>query len=447
MKHLAFLFLFGLLSTASFSQYVHKIKADSVKITNDSCNAELILENSTRNVQGSFLYNKGNGRTEFRKVLTKFSANVYLVGADTLQVSPPLDAVLNQYQQRQVARAWLDSMKLSKATFLGTDTTGEAPFLLAFNSAGKPMFQLRAYTSVDGYGNSLYLGDNAGANAGPRTGAENVGIGTDALKSTAGWGFNVAVGAYAMKANVSSGMNTAVGYNSLRFLNGGLSNTAIGSYAFYSQTGGGWNTAVGNNAGINFISGNDNTLLGQSAGAGLASGSYNVVIGGNTLSNVPVANYNTIVGHAAGGNATGSNNVFLGRAAGLNNTGSSNVFLGYNAGAYSGDKSNTLYIHNTGTETPLIYGEFANGRLVVNGTLSVNDSDPSNLGTSKFYVNGSSYLNGSVKLAGVLNLPASAAPTSSSDTSGSEGDLKRDAAGNLYLKANGQWLKFTGAAF
>jgi hypothetical protein len=47
------------------AQFIYKIKADSVLITNDSCTAELNLENSTKHVLG-FLYNKGNGRTEFR---------------------------------------------------------------------------------------------------------------------------------------------------------------------------------------------------------------------------------------------------------------------------------------------------------------------------------------------------------------------------------------------
>ena len=52
--------------SAAKAQYVYKIKADSVLITNDSCTAELIIENSTKNVKG-FLVNKGNGRTEFRR--------------------------------------------------------------------------------------------------------------------------------------------------------------------------------------------------------------------------------------------------------------------------------------------------------------------------------------------------------------------------------------------
>jgi len=50
------------------AQYVYKIKADSVLITNDSCTAELNLENRTKDTLG-FLYNKGKGRTEFRRMV------------------------------------------------------------------------------------------------------------------------------------------------------------------------------------------------------------------------------------------------------------------------------------------------------------------------------------------------------------------------------------------
>lgn len=67
------------------AQYTYKIKADSVKITNDSCTAELILENSTRQVDG-FLYNKGNGRTEFRKPAVRMGDSVFFIGADTLNL-------------------------------------------------------------------------------------------------------------------------------------------------------------------------------------------------------------------------------------------------------------------------------------------------------------------------------------------------------------------------
>jgi len=67
------------------AQYIYKIKADSVLITNDSCTAELNLENSTKNVKG-FLYNKGNGRTEFRRGAIKLNDSLYLIGSDTINV-------------------------------------------------------------------------------------------------------------------------------------------------------------------------------------------------------------------------------------------------------------------------------------------------------------------------------------------------------------------------
>src|SRR5688572_29655162 len=49
------------------AQVQTQIVGDSVRIRSNTGTAELILENSTKNVQG-FLYNKGNGRTEFRSV-------------------------------------------------------------------------------------------------------------------------------------------------------------------------------------------------------------------------------------------------------------------------------------------------------------------------------------------------------------------------------------------
>lgn len=80
---LLIILLLILSSTAVHAQYVYKIKADSLLVTNDSCNAEFNLENHTRNVKG-FLYNKGNGRTEFRSGVIKRNDTTYIVGNDTL---------------------------------------------------------------------------------------------------------------------------------------------------------------------------------------------------------------------------------------------------------------------------------------------------------------------------------------------------------------------------
>src|SRR5687768_18160174 len=71
-------------AVSAHAQFVHKIKADSVLITNDSCTAELNLENSTKHIKG-FLYNKGNGRTEFRKAV-KLNDSAFVFGEDTLVI-------------------------------------------------------------------------------------------------------------------------------------------------------------------------------------------------------------------------------------------------------------------------------------------------------------------------------------------------------------------------
>lgn len=83
MKKILLLTIAVISANVVFSQFIYKIKADSVLITNDSCVAELNLENSTKNIKG-FLYNRGNGRTEFRKGVIKLNDSTYLIGADTL---------------------------------------------------------------------------------------------------------------------------------------------------------------------------------------------------------------------------------------------------------------------------------------------------------------------------------------------------------------------------
>jgi hypothetical protein len=76
------------LASSLQAQYVYTIKADSVKITNcDS--AELIIENHTQNVPG-FLFNTGNGRTIFKKVLQSLSDSQYILGTDTLNIPRPV---------------------------------------------------------------------------------------------------------------------------------------------------------------------------------------------------------------------------------------------------------------------------------------------------------------------------------------------------------------------
>jgi hypothetical protein len=72
------------LEKALHAQYVYTIKADSVKITNTCDTAELIIENHTQTVPG-FLFNRGRGRTEFRRIAQLDDTSV-VVGGDTIHL-------------------------------------------------------------------------------------------------------------------------------------------------------------------------------------------------------------------------------------------------------------------------------------------------------------------------------------------------------------------------
>ena len=84
MKKFLSLLILLCIEKSLHAQYVYTIKADSVKITNTCDTAELIIENHTQNVPG-FLFNKGRGRTEFRRA-TLLNDSTVILGGDTLLI-------------------------------------------------------------------------------------------------------------------------------------------------------------------------------------------------------------------------------------------------------------------------------------------------------------------------------------------------------------------------
>lgn len=157
------------------------------------------------------------------------------------------------------------------------------------------------------------------------------------------------------------GLNTALGNNALSSNTTGSANTAIGGTALANNTVGIGNLAVGYSAMIKNTSGNQNTALGSNA-------LYENTIGGGNIA----------IGYSAlGRNTTGRQNVGVGYTAGYaNSTGSGNVFLGNGAG-FSEVGSDKLYICNSETDTtPLIYGDFANNILTINGNVGVGTTAP-----------------------------------------------------------------------
>lgn len=87
MKKLLLVLCLFMFCNVVLAQKVYQIRADSVRIYNTCDTAELILENRTKDTLG-FLYNKGNGRTEFQRLQMKIvnGNSIAIIGQDTLPV-------------------------------------------------------------------------------------------------------------------------------------------------------------------------------------------------------------------------------------------------------------------------------------------------------------------------------------------------------------------------
>ena len=246
-------------------------------------------------------------------------------------------------------------------------------------------------TSIGGGANRFTSGDN------------NVAVGNAAaygVQNTSTFSNTTAVGYQALTALTTGTGNTAVGYQALANLTTGASNTVIGYAAGNSITIRGNNVVIGKEADVSsdtdygvaigghaVASGGYNTAIGFYAGNGssgawnvlngfntmrLASGSYNAVSGGRSMYSTG-GSYNAVLGQGAmdGGGSNNDYNVVIGYNAFQN--GSNNVIIGANAASASGTLNNKLYIENSNSSSPLIYGEFDNDILRVNGTFEATE--------------------------------------------------------------------------
>jgi len=239
----------------------------------------------------------------------------------------------SEYQQNGVNLISVPSTSATSIAIGNTGFTGTGNYnLLIGNSAGD---DLTTATS------NVMMGDHAGFR---QTGKNNVYIGYQA-----GYGVN---GASNGEANIG------IGKNSLLSVTTGYNNIAIGLEAGNKIAGALYNNYIGTYAG-RYQTGSGNFALG-----------YNALAGVNGASNG--AN-NIVMGYYAGSRiTTGSTNLLLGRNNGLGlSTHSGNVFLGYEVGKTNLVASNQLAIDNSDTATPLIYGEFDNDFIKINGYLTL----------------------------------------------------------------------------
>ncbi|WP_460218460.1 tail fiber domain-containing protein [Psychroserpens sp. MEBiC05023] len=206
-------------------------------------------------------------------------------------------------------------------------------------------------------GSSIFLGIGAGVNDNEANN-RNVGIGFEVLHN-----------------NVNGYGNNAIGYQSLFSNISGYDNISIGESSLLANTDGFQNNAIGVNSLITNISGSRNVANGYGAMNFNTNGSNNTAIGTFAMYNNILGSNNVAVGfQSLGNNTDGTNNVAIGDNALFSNvTGNSNVVIGIGAG-YNETGSNKLYIENSSSTAPLIYGEFDNDLLRVNGTLDINNA-------------------------------------------------------------------------
>jgi hypothetical protein len=162
---------------------------------------------------------------------------------------------------------------------------------------------------------------------------------------------------YLAGSSITGTDNLFVGYAAGRYSLSEDYNSFVGYYSGYRNTVGSMNTYFGTRAGQNGVSSDYNVALGYLAGY-ISTSSRNVSLGHGALSY----------------NESGERNVSIGHSSGHNSSGAYNVFLGYWAG-YKESGSNKLYIQNDSSSNPLIYGEFDNDFVVINGNLGVGNAD------------------------------------------------------------------------
>jgi hypothetical protein len=240
--------------------------------------------------------------------------------------------------------------------------------------------------TVSGASNSLAIGHNAlklcvvggnisiGAYSGALLvdGQYNTIVGINAVSGLSSGDRNTAMGYTAGNGLLTGSDNVYIGYQSGSIGNGSSGNTFVGAWAGRSITGGS-NVGIGYMALCASTSGYSNVAIGQNAMISATGGYQNIAIGRYALRYNKNGDNNVVVGHQAGTGVSDvdcGNNTIIGYQAGYTISGTGNVFVGYQSG-YNETGSNKLYIENSNSTNPLIYGEFDNNLVKINGTLQL----------------------------------------------------------------------------
>ena len=316
---------------------------------NETGNDKLYIESSNADANNALIYG------EFDTNILRVNGELQLGNtAATRYAMPTADGTINQVMQTDGAgnlnwiNASTDDQNISGSSLSGTTLTigieggvSETVDLSSLQGGGAQAINELSDAKYNSTSNSLYIGTGTG-NSDVGNGDRNLGIGYQSLFNNSTGDSNTSIG-YQTMHNASGFGNTAMGQQALSEGNTGDGNTAIGLWASRANSSGASNLTMGAQSFYANTTGSGNTILGT------LSGRY---VNGD---------YNTLIGFQSGkGNGTVSNF-------------SRSVFIGYNSGYYE-TNSDRLYIENSSTSSPLIYGEFDNNLIRINGDFEVNNS-------------------------------------------------------------------------
>lgn len=292
----------------------------------------------------------------------------------------------------------VDKNYLDGDLIVNGDISGNIDFSSMFGAPDyNVIFGFEAFTNISGDRNVI-IGRRAGYNEGDGGWIEkSIVIGDFAAGDTNNLSYNIIIGRGAFEHSGHDGEireNIAIGNGALcnapggssvnniaigelamagGLLSAGTNNTSIGKYAGANLSTGSYNVIIGDEAG-SYANSSNAICIGTSAGRGDPAGDHtgNILIGNSTATSINSGGYNVVIGDNTGGILSdGSFNVFIGSQAGTSTTtGVCSVFLGYQSG-FNETGSNKLYISNSDTSSPLIYGEFDNTLVRINGDLEV----------------------------------------------------------------------------
>lgn len=227
-------------------------------------------------------------------------------------------------------------------------------------------FTLAGRMSVTDTGNSVFIGEDAGA-VDDLTDNRNVFIGYQAGKVNTTGNHNIALGLRPLYTNTTGYDNLAIGSESLYTNLNGASNTAIGPDTLHGNTSGQANIAIGSKALYTNTDGCGQTAIGSNA-LWQHNGYSNTGVGSSALSNLTTGNYNIALGGSAGR--------YYGTGTSSLTSASYSIYIGYKARGYSNSDDNSIVIGKDavglGANTTVIGGS-ATTKTSLAGTVAVTD--------------------------------------------------------------------------